>query len=272
MSRRLLAGILFTMIAAPTLFAQRGGGLDLNTPRPIAALDSVWIEELTWMEVRDALKAGKTTAIIAAGSTEQNGPYVPTAKHAYILRATADAVARKLGNALVAPIVMFEPGRVERATTPGTLTVRQEIYEGLIADMAASLKQNGFKNILLIGDSGGNQPGLATVAKKLSSEWPAGSARILHIPEYYDSWKNADAIWMSERKQRDGIHDDYSVNSIIMTVDPEKIRFEQRVAANKATIDGFSLLPAQKTVDLGKKMVDIRANITVEAVKKALAQ
>ncbi len=30
-----------------------------NAPRPIEALDSVWIEELTWMEVRDAIKGGK---------------------------------------------------------------------------------------------------------------------------------------------------------------------------------------------------------------------
>ena len=36
-------------------------------PRPIAALDSVWIEELTYLEVRDAMKAGKTTALVFAG-------------------------------------------------------------------------------------------------------------------------------------------------------------------------------------------------------------
>ena len=29
---------------------------EMNAPRPIAALDSVWMEQLTWMEVRDAIK------------------------------------------------------------------------------------------------------------------------------------------------------------------------------------------------------------------------
>ncbi len=51
----------------------------------------------------DALKAGKTTVIIPTGGVEQNGPYVVTGKHNYIVRATSDAIARKLGNALSLP-------------------------------------------------------------------------------------------------------------------------------------------------------------------------
>src|ERR1019366_7463166 len=73
-----------------------------DAKRPIEPLDSVFIEELTWMEVRDALKAGKTTVIIPTGGVEQNGPYLATGKHNYVLRATTEAIARKLGNALVA--------------------------------------------------------------------------------------------------------------------------------------------------------------------------
>ena len=30
---------------------------EMAAPRPIDALDSVWMEELTWMEIRDAIKA-----------------------------------------------------------------------------------------------------------------------------------------------------------------------------------------------------------------------
>ena len=82
---------------------------DPNTPRPIDAVDSVFIEDLTWMEVRDAMKAGKDTVIIATGGIEQNGPYLVAGKHNVVLRATTDAIARKLGNALVAPIIGFVP-------------------------------------------------------------------------------------------------------------------------------------------------------------------
>lgn len=54
--------------------------------RPIAALNSVWLEELTWIEVRDALTEGKKTVTIPTGGIEQNGPYVALGKHNYVLQ------------------------------------------------------------------------------------------------------------------------------------------------------------------------------------------
>jgi creatinine amidohydrolase len=245
---------------------------DLTTPRPIPARDSVWIEELTWMEVRDAMAAGKTTAIIAAGSTEQNGPYVPTGKHIYVLRATAEAIARGLGTALVAPLIPFEPGAA--SATPGTLQLRPETYEAIIEDEAEGLRANGFAHVVLIGDSGGNQRGLARVAKKLAVAWAGSQTSIHFIPEYYDSWEAADAAWASlgvPKTVDEGIHDDYSVNAIIATVDPGKIRFEERRGAGKASINGQTLLPLETTVANGRKLVEIRARLAVEAIRKALA-
>src|SRR5262245_43351355 len=103
-------GLIAILLAAGVLGAQpRALNPNPNAPRPIEALDTVFIEEMTWMEVRDALKAGKTTVLIATGGVEQNGPYLATGKHNYVLRATTEAIARKLGNALVAPIVAFVP-------------------------------------------------------------------------------------------------------------------------------------------------------------------
>ena len=164
---RIVFAVVVVAICATTAVSGQRRAFDLTTPRPIAAADTVWIEELTWMEIRDAMKAGKTTALIVAGSTEQNGPYVPTGKHVFVLRATAEAVARKLGHALVAPAIPFEPGNF--STTPGTIQVRDTTYDALVEDQAESLRANGFKHIILIGDSGGNQRGLERVARKLSA-------------------------------------------------------------------------------------------------------
>jgi len=101
---------------------------DPNTPRPLAAVDSVFIEDLTWMEVRDAMKAGKDTVIVATGGVEQNGPYLVTGKHNVVLRGTTEAIARKLGNTLVAPVVPFVPeGDIDPPTLhmlyPGSISV-----------------------------------------------------------------------------------------------------------------------------------------------------
>lgn len=266
-----LVAVMLMTIGASGTAAQRRA-FDLTTPRPIEALDSVWIEELTWMEVRDALKAGKTTALIVAGSTEQNGPYVPTGKHVYVLRATAEAIARGLGNALIAPAIPFEPG--SPSTTPGTIQIRESTYDALVEDEAESLKANGFSHIVLIGDSGGNQRGLARVAARLSAAWAGSGTTIHYVKEYYDSWTAADAAWDSlgvPKTMDEGIHDDYSVNSIIATVDPVKIRFSQRQAAGKASINGQTLVPLGTTVSNGKKLVEIRAGITVTAIRQALS-
>jgi creatinine amidohydrolase len=268
---RIKTAVILLLLCSSPAIAQRRA-FDLTTPRPIAAADKVWIEELTWMEIRDAMKAGKTTALIVAGSTEQNGPYVPTGKHVFVLRATAAAIARKLGDALIAPAIPFEPGGF--STTPGTIQVRDTTYDALVEDQAESLKMNGFKHIILIGDSGGNQRGLERVATKLSTAWAGSGTSINYIKEYYDSWTAADGAWPSlgiPKTVDEGIHDDYSVNSIIATVDPEKIRFKQRQDAGKASINGQTLVPIETTISNGKKLVEIRANITVEAIKKALA-
>src|SRR5687767_15849891 len=80
-----------------------------DAPNPLPAPNTVWLEEMTWMDVRDALKAGNTTAIIPTGGMEPNGPWLVTGKHNYVLQANCDAIARKLGNALCAPTVKLVP-------------------------------------------------------------------------------------------------------------------------------------------------------------------
>src|SRR6185295_5860411 len=130
---------------------------DPNSPRPIAAVDSVFIEDLTWMEIRDAMKQGTDTVIVATGGIEQNGPYIVTGKHNFVLRATTEAIARKLGKTFVAPIVPFVPeGDIDPPTQhmkyPGTISLTEETFQSLLTDIISSLKTHGFRRIILIGD------------------------------------------------------------------------------------------------------------------------
>ncbi len=253
---------------------------DPEMARPIDALDSVFIEELTWIEVRDALRAGKTTAIIASGGVEQNGPYLAAGKHNYILRATTEAIARKLGNALVAPIVAFVPeGEIAPPTGhmkyPSTISLRQSTFQALLTDIAESLRTHGFRRVILIGDSGGNQTGMSEVAARLARIW--GSAAAIHfIPEYYDFY-NSGALskWLESqgvRETDEGHHDNAAITAMMMTVDPETVRMRQRRAKGKFSINGVPLDPAEKTIALGRKAIDHRANVTVAAIRKALGR
>lgn len=270
--------VLALLLTGAALLAQKPSATspDPNTPRPIDAVDSLWIEDLTWMEVRDAMKAGKTTVIVPTGGVEQNGPYLTTGKHNVVLRATADAIARKLGNALVAPIVPFVPeGDIDPPTShmkyPGTISLTEETYAKLLTDICASLRAHGFMHIVLIGDSGGNQKGMKAVAGDLNKKWAGGKTQVHFIPEYYDygglnKWLEQQGI----KQVSEGIHDDFGITAIMMTVDPTSVRMKQRIAAKKFSINGVELAPAEKTIEWGKKIVEYRADRTVQAIKKAM--
>jgi len=247
---------------------------DPETPRPIEAVDTVFIEDMTWMEVRDALRDGKDTVIVATGGVEQNGPYLVTGKHNVVLRGTTEAIARKLGNALVAPIVPFVPeGDIDPPTVhmkyPGTISVTEATYEALLTDLCASLRTHGFQHIILIGDSGGNQDGLQKVAAQLNESSHGG--RLHFIPEYYDF--AAVTKWLEEQgitQTPEGWHDDFGMTAMMMSVDPQSVRTEQRIAAGKFRINGVDLAPAEKTISWGKRIINFRAEATVKAIAAAV--
>ncbi len=248
-----------------------------DAPNPLPKADTVWIEEMTWMDVRDALKEGKTTVIISTGGVEPNGPWLVTGKHNYVLRANCDAIARKLGDALCAPVVPFVPeGRLDppssHMTSPGTISLTEETFAALLTDIVKSFKAHGFKNIMLIGDSGGNTRGMQAVAKTLNGEW-TGNPLVAHIPEHYDYnsvEKEMASRGLIKAGQSDGLHDDAIISLNMFMTDPKSIRYEERVKAGKATINGVSLADRKKNLELGRAIVEFRATVTANAIRKAI--
>ncbi|NIM49040.1 MAG: creatininase family protein, partial [Gemmatimonadales bacterium] len=250
---------------------------DPDMARPIDAHDSVFLEELTWLEVRDAIGGGKTTAIIATGGVEQNGPYLVTGKHNYILRATTEEIARRLGNALIAPIVPFVPeGQIAPPTGhmryPGTISVREETFEALLSDIASSLRAHGFRRILLLGDSRGNQAGMERVAAALAEQWAGDAVTISYVPQYYDAWAwpTGPLVVLNRHEIREvpeGLHDSYVISAVLMTVDPQLLRMEQRLARGLFSINGVPLAPADRTIAIGRELVDHVAAVTVAAIE-----
>jgi creatinine amidohydrolase len=249
-----------------------------DAPNPLPPVDTVWLEEMTWMDVRDAMKAGKKTIIISTGGIEPNGPWLALGKHNYVLRANCDAIARKLGDALCAPIVPFVPeGGLDpksgHMTTMGTISMREETFQALLSDIVMSMKQHGFEHIIMIGDSGGNGRGMTAVAEKYTKEW-GGKPVVAHVPEHYTysvatkfATDNGLFPVAAERKS-DGLHDDPTITLNMYVADPKSVRWAERVKANKATIDGVSIADPKKTLEMGKKIVDFRATYTADAIRK----
>ena len=266
-----------------TLTAQQETELaiQLAADRPIAAGQSYWLEELTWMEIRDLIADGATTIIIPTGGIEENGPYLATGKHNLILEATCPEIAEKLGNALCAPIVKFVPeGNIDPPSGsmlfPGTISLTQATYEALLLDISSSLKQSGFTDIVLIGDSGGNQSGMANVAAKLTESWNSESARIHFVREFYDpGWEATEQYTERElgiaESRHDGYHDDIWVTAMMMVTDPKQVRFRQRIEAGLASINGIAIDSLDEAVQLGRKMIEFRAGFTADAIRDVVS-
>jgi len=248
-------------------------------PNPLEPSNSVWIDELTYMEVRDRIAAGASIAIVPTGGVEENGPFLATGKHNYILETMCPAIVAELGNALCAPIVPFVPeGNIDPPSGamyfPGSISVRDETYQALLEDIGNSLRQHGFTDIVFIGDSGGNQRGMRATAEALNKQWTDGT-RAHFIEAFYTSgWseteKYTEEVLGVAETRNDGHHDDIWVTALMMVTDPTSVRYEQRLKAELASINGVDISDLDATVELGRKMAAFRAAHTADAIRKSI--
>ena len=249
-----------------------------TTPNPLPAPNTVWLEEMTWMDVRDALASGMTTALIPTGGVEPNGPWLATGKHNFVLRTNCDAIARKLGDAICAPIIKLVPeGNIDppssHMTSPGTISMRQETFEAMLTDVAHSLKMHGFRNIIFFGDSGGNQGGQRAVAEKLNAMWDG--TVVAHVQEYYDYGTVGDYMafrGFPEGGAGDGLHDDPIITLNMFADEPFSVRYQERVDAGLATINGVDISDRVQSLKWAREIVDFRAEHTVGFINQAIAQ
>ena len=247
-----------------------------------AAPDTVFLEDLTWTEVRDALKAGKTTIILATGGTEQNGPHMALGKHNVVVRHTAERIARRLGNALVAPVMAYVPeGRLDppegHMAFPGSITLPPEHFAKVVEYAARSFKANGFTDIVFIGDSGPNQEPMAAVAKQLNHEWAATAVRVHFIPDYYTagaSPKGEFKRWLQAQGETAadiGTHAGIADTSQLMAVAPGLIREDKLAPGGDRKVTGVSGNPARASAAYGRKGLEMKVDAAVAQIKASIA-
>ena len=252
----------------------------LSMVAPVAAAaDNVFIEELTWTDVRDAVAGGRTTVIVPVGGTEQSGPHMALGKHNVRAHVLAGRIAAQLGNALVAPVVAYVPEGPVDATSghmkyPGTISVPADAFRAVLEGAARSLRRAGFRDVVLIGDHGGYQGELAAVAAKLNREWAATPARAHFIADYYRAGVEPYANALREHGLVDaqiGLHAGAADTSLMLAVDPRLVRADRMVAAPSAG-DGVSGDPRPSTAALGQLGVDLIVLRSVNAIRRAVVR
>jgi len=250
------------------------GFLSLLIPVAVfAQAKSVLIEDLTWTEVRDAIAAGKTTAIYYAGSTEQNGPGLALGKHIFIARYVAQRIAEELGNALVYPTMPYAPAgdpikKAGHMAFPGTVSLSDETFGAVARDVAVSAIAAGFKNVALMGDHGGGQQTLKKVAEALNAEWSPKGVHVYHIADLYFKEKEQMKEYLTKRNMAIDEHAGIDDTSEVMFLDKENkwVRKDKLAPDNgKMGVKGD---PTQASVELGKMFVVFKINNAVAQIRK----
>ena len=235
--------------------------------------DTVFIEELTWTEIRDLLDDGYSTVIIPTAGTEQNGPHMVTGKHKYRINYGSEQIARALGNALVAPVMTYVPeGRVDPPSGhmrfPGTISIPSDTFETVLEYTARSLKQHGFKDILMIGDSGPNQAGMRRVSEGLSKKWAASGVKVHYISDWYSVGVSRFVSWLKEMgytEEQIGTHAGLTDTALLLAVAPEHVR--SVIQPGKGIdVDGVYGDPTLATRKLGEKGMEFLVEAALEQI------
>ncbi len=256
--RRLVLGAIAAVGFTSVLPAQ-------DRPNLLAA---PYLEAMTWTEIRDAIQDGKRVAIIPTGGTEQNGPHMVMGKHNYIVTFAAGQIAAQLGNALVAPTVQYVPeGDYTRpgfGDKPGVISLPSPAYDRLLDAAVRSLRVHGFTDILLIGDSGGNQAGLTAVANALNAEWAGTGVRVYALVDYYQKGRTQIRDYLKATygwdEQMVGSHAGTSDTSQLLYVFGDGIRRDKLMPNGGGPDAGVTGDPTKASAAIGKIAVDQKVN------------
>src|SRR5205814_9254970 len=207
---------LLMLIAGGTASLIPAGGSARAAPR--AQTDLVEFEKMTWVEVKAALAAGKTTALVYTGGTEQRGPQLANGYHNFVAHAQVEAIARELGNAIFMPVLPYTPNDAE--ALPGTIGITNDLLAAMLERLTEQAFLNGFHRVILMGDHAGGQPEVYEgVAKKLNARY--GALRVFYCDQVYRPANDAFDQYLAQHGYPPGLHGYLFDTSELMYLDKD---------------------------------------------------
>jgi creatinine amidohydrolase len=245
-----------------------------------ASRDSVYVEDLTWTELKSRLQSGADTVLIPIGGTEQNGPHMVLGKHNVRVRVLAGRIAARLGRAVVAPVLAYVPeGSINPPSAhmrfTGTISIRPDTFEALLASGAESFRQHGFRHIIFLGDHGSYQGNLKRVATRLNGQWgKSGAAKAIALTDYYDVAQepfNALLRQQGFSAEEVGSHAGLADTSLTLAVDPDLVRVELLPQAARAgPRQGVAGDPTRSSARLGEGGLQLIVENSVKTLRRLM--
>ncbi len=254
-----------------------------TAPAGKAADPPVEFEMMTWQEVKDALAAGKTTALIYTGGTEQRGPQNVNGGHNLMGRATVRAIAKRLGNALFLPVLPYTPNNAS-AALPGTIGLTPEILTAVLERLSEQAIATGFRNVVLMGDHGGGQPTVyADVARRLNEKYASQGMHVFYSDEVYSRANGDYDKWLVENGYPASSHAGIPDTSEMIYLsdgtwvrmdrikdalgDPVLPRGQQRDPNVARVNNGISGDARRSSAELGKRIFDMKVDYAVTQIR-----
>ncbi len=252
--------------------------------QPAAQHELVEFEMMTWLEVKKAIEAGKTTALFYTGGTEQRGPQNVNGGHTLMGREQVKAIALQLGNAIAMPVLPYTPNQAS-AELPGTIGLTPELLGAILERVSEQAIQTGFKNVVIMGDHGGGQPKVYTdVAQKLDAKYKGQGARVVYCDDVYIKAGADFDKFMETQKLPASSHAGIPDTSEMIYLGGDKgwVRAELVKTAVGDPVPAAGQRPERKinngitgdarpsTAALGKKLFDLKTEYAVRQINELL--
>ncbi|PYS02842.1 MAG: hypothetical protein DMG15_07685 [Acidobacteria bacterium] len=278
--RKLTSTICVLGLATVIVFAQKA-----------QTQEQVEIEMMTYPEIYSAIhNQGKTTVLIYNGGTEQRGPHAVLGGHTFMARAIAPMIARKLGNALVAPVLPFSinPAGGVDPKMPGSVALAPELFQKVNEAVVDSMVKNGFKNIVLMGDHGGGQDELNKLAEILDAKYRSQGVEVYFCGDVYEKSRRELAEWLTSKHLALSNHGGIPDTSTMLYLQPGAEQWVRSIY--RTTIGDPVLPPGQRpdpkvprvnngvtgdprpsTPEIGKLVVEMKVGNAVAQIRKLIA-
>ncbi len=247
----------------------------------------VEIELMTYPEIYAAIhEQGKTTVLVVNGGIEQRGPHAVLGGHSLTAKLQGVDIARKLGNALVAPVMPFSiAGRHLNPKTPGSVNIPGPIFAAVNEAIVDSMVVNGFKNIVLMGEHGGGQRELEEVAKKTNVKYSPQGVHVFFCGDFYEKTQNEFQQWLIANHLPPSSHGGIPDTSLMMYLGGDAwVRKDKMVAGdpllppgtpqdpNIPLVDnGVIGDPRPSTPEMGKRYFDMKTKNAVAQIQAMIA-
>jgi creatinine amidohydrolase/Fe(II)-dependent formamide hydrolase-like protein len=191
------------------------------------------LEHLAWPELDAFLAPGGRTAILPLGSIEQHGPHLPFATDAWIAGELARRLGSRIPESVELPVLPFGCAS-EHLGFPGTLSLGEETFARVLADIAASVSRHGFARLFVFSAHGGNRRALEQAIPRLREA--AGSLEVIVAPGLGATMD----VFHRESARHDvsadasGHHAGEFETSIMLAVAPQSVRSDRLAAGTSA--------------------------------------